>query len=95
MPGLLPQFALRRRDDVLVGIDAALRHLPLEPRDDGLRSITDGTAGEDQASGVEQRDADVGAKGQGFGRRHGQVSRDAAVADPAITAEFILQRNMI
>src|SRR5579859_861390 len=71
---LLPQLAQRRGAQILARIDAALRHLPFETRQDDLRSVVaKASADQDQAAGVEQGDPDIEAIGLLL--RHSKLSR--------------------
>src|SRR6185312_10683157 len=71
-------FAECRRAQILARIDAALRHLPLETRQDDLRSVIAETpADQDHAVGVEQGDPDIGAIGLLL--RHSKLSRVGGV----------------
>src|ERR1700761_8251901 len=70
---LFPQFAKRGGAVILALIDAALRHLPFQARQDDLRSvIAKAPADQDAAVRVEQRDPDIGAIGPCF--RHPKLS---------------------
>ena len=67
--GLLPEFAPRRRLDVLAGVDAALRQRPVGAGRKDFRigpavRVGIDLAGPDETGGVEQTDADVAAIGQ-------------------------------
>src|ERR1700682_3196235 len=62
--GLFPEFAHYRIVRILVGVDAALRHLPFKAWKNDLRSVA-AKAPPDQhvAGSVEQRDPDIGTIG--------------------------------
>src|SRR5581483_9110978 len=58
--GLFPEFAEHRFPRILVLVDATLRHLPFEARQDDFRPVVLETArDEDAALLVEQRDTDI------------------------------------
>ena len=62
--GLFPEFAHHGIARVLVGVDAALRHLPFKAGQDDLRSIVaEAPADQHLTGGVEQGDPDIGAIG--------------------------------
>ena len=60
--GFLPQLAHHRRARILVSVDAALWHLPVEAGQDEFGAIVaKAMADQHVTCGVEQRDPDIGA----------------------------------
>jgi hypothetical protein len=63
-PGLFPELAHDRIAWVLVGVDAALRHLPFEAGQNDFRPVVPEAAADQYLTrGVEQRDPDIWAIG--------------------------------
>src|SRR5262249_471579 len=63
-PRLFPEFAQRRLAKILALVDAALRHLPFESRQDDLGTIAAEAAADQHAAfRIEQRNADIGTIG--------------------------------
>ena len=56
--GLFPEFAHHRLARIFLGVDAALRHLPFQARENDLRAVVpESPSDQDLASGIEQRNA--------------------------------------
>jgi hypothetical protein len=63
-PCLLPKFAHDRIARILVGVDAALRHLPFKTGENDFRPVVaEAAADQHLTRGVEQRDPDIGPIG--------------------------------
>ena len=62
--GLFPEFAHDGIARILVGVDAALRHLPFEARENDFRPVVaEASADQHLTRGVEQGDPDIGSVG--------------------------------
>src|SRR3954462_15759662 len=72
--GLFPELAQRGIAQILALVDAALRHLPVEARQDDLGSVAlEAVSDQHAAIGIEQRDSDIGTVG--FFSGHAWISR--------------------